>query len=59
MCNLLQELSIHFNWRIEDSQKKLPEKHFLTNLVQIGVFEEIFSGNVVKGDTTESSVINI
>ena len=55
----MQELSIHFNWRFEDSQKKLPEKHFLTNLVQIGVFEEIFSGNVVKGDTTESSVINI
>ena len=29
----------------------------MTNLVQIGVFEECFSGNVIKGVTTESSMI--
>ena len=30
----------------------------MTNLVQIEVFEECFSGNVVKEVTTESSMIS-
>ena len=30
----------------------------MTNLVQIGVFEECFSGNVVNGVNTESSMMS-
>ena len=57
--NLLKKLSIYFNWRFKDSQKNLWEKQFLRNLGQLGALKKCFSGNVVKGDSRESSVINI
>ena len=57
--NLLEKLTIYFNWRFKDSQKKIVRETVLRNLGQLGVLKKCFSGNVVKGVSSESSVINI